>query len=150
MDDRVDGTPGGETRVEPRLILKVELLECRPDAGDLLNAVEHADVGIREIVDDEDIVAAGLLQLYDGVGADEAGAACHEDAFIHGNMSLPWIAYILFESCIYTPAHLSIPLQTVLLKIVGNVYSYTFLENLSGRLSGVKTKKTVKTNCYKI
>ena len=57
-------------------IRDIPLDEGGTDACDALYSVEHTDVGVGEIVDDDDF-KAGLLQLHHCVGADIACAAGH-------------------------------------------------------------------------
>ena len=64
------------------LVAKVYLLESRPDAGNLFNAIQDLNVGIGEVVDDDNLVTC-LLQLYRGMGTDEAGSAGNENGLFH-------------------------------------------------------------------
>ena len=68
--------------VERRTVAHVVLIEGHVLAGDLLYAFDGLDVGVDQIVDDDDIVAA-FKQLHAGVAADIAGAA--GDEYVHAS-----------------------------------------------------------------
>ena len=61
-------------------IANIALDETRTDPGDGLDAFQHADGTVRQVVENHQI-AAGLQQFDDRVRADVAGAAGNQDHF---------------------------------------------------------------------
>jgi hypothetical protein len=69
---------GGKSRFHRRAVADVGLDQFKGLAGNLLNALLHRALGIREVVD-HDHVVPGILQLDDGVGTDIAHAARNQN-----------------------------------------------------------------------
>ena len=63
-------------------IAQVHLFKGRTDAGNLLNTIEHLNLGVREVVNDNHIIAC-LLQLYCGVTSDESCATGYKNGLFH-------------------------------------------------------------------
>ena len=81
-DDALDVGIFAEDRLRGFLVAQVDLLESRAHTGYLLDAVEHLDFGVGEIVDNHHLIAS-LNELHGGMGTDEPGSACYENSLFH-------------------------------------------------------------------
>ena len=80
VDDGV-GSQLVERRAERRLVEEIDDVEGRGATGELAGPLDRRRLGVGQVVEDRDVVT-GFEELDDGVAADVAGAAGHED--VHG------------------------------------------------------------------
>ena len=76
MDDALNTWIFLENAFEGWHITTVYLLESRTDACDFLNTIQHLDIRVGEIVDNDYFVAC-LLQLYSGTATNKTGSTSH-------------------------------------------------------------------------
>ena len=67
---------------ERRAVRRVDPVKRRAAAGNLLDAVDHVRAAVREVVRDDDVIAA-LQQLHGDVRADKARAAGQQNCLTH-------------------------------------------------------------------
>ena len=82
MDDALDVRILLENGLRRVKVAQIDLFKRRTNARDFLDAVEHFNLRVRQIVNDNYFVAC-LLQFYGRVRTDEAGSASHKDGLFH-------------------------------------------------------------------
>ena len=67
-----------EDALDSCLVIAVSFVEDRANAGDRFDAIEDLDIGVRQVVNADDLIAS-LDQFDGGVRADVAGTASDEN-----------------------------------------------------------------------
>ena len=66
----------------PFLVFQIQLDELRTNACNTFNTIQHFDVGIRQVIDNQHIIPC-LLQFYRSMRADIPRSACHQNFLFH-------------------------------------------------------------------